>query len=145
MESSQTRKLIVAGVLLALAVALYVTLSLAEDDVPDAATAGTTWYCTACEKLFDLSAADAATAVETRVLAGQSEDEPEGIPTARGRGKQTFVKVAKCPTCSEWTGVETAACRGCQTVFGLRTAAGKTVACPKCRLDPVTGETAEGE
>ncbi len=143
MESSQVWKVIVAGGLLALAVVLYVNLSSPDDDIPESPESATTWYCTACEKMFDVSAADADEVVRTAVATGSADGESGAPPAARGRGRQAFVRQAKCPTCEAWTGVETAQCHECQTVFATQSADGKPAVCPQCRWDPATGEIAD--
>ena len=90
METGQNGKLIVAGGLLILAIVLYVTLSSPEDEMPGSPEAGTAWYCTACQKAFDVSAAEASDSIRTGVASGAGEDESEAAPTARGRGRRAF-------------------------------------------------------
>lgn len=142
---NSSKKLILAAVLGAVAITLFFVLNRDDSMEGEAAGEKSLWYCTACQKSFELNARQAQTDVrpELRESAGEGADNSE--PQARGRGDRVMFNIAKCPSCNEWKGEAARKCQDCGEIFVARTSKGQTSICPKCKWDPSTGQKAEGD
>lgn len=136
MTSKDKLKLGIAGLLLLVAVLIFLKLS-SRNPIPDAEEARTLWYCTACRSAFELTGDQAAVAIRQRAVgptAPPSEDEPQ----ARRPGR-TLVEVVTCPFCKELAGMPARRCPECGEVFAARAKDGEAAICPNCRWDPKQG------
>lgn len=129
---------------LALAIVLLVAAGLyfayggreAEDTGDDTKTE---WFCTSCNKPFELTAAQVA---ESMRLQERPTDSPvgPGEAQARGRGAVRTFNIAKCPFCNQWSGEAARKCPECGEIFLARTKEGTAALCPKCGWDQHTGK-----
>ncbi len=103
------------GILFLVAGVVYTVMSGAES-IPDTDDTKTAWYCTECDKGYELAASQLKGMVtnQPESQADDGEDE-EGCGRARahGHGPGKMIRIAKCPDCSGWTGVAAAKCESC--------------------------------
>lgn len=142
-SEGSTKKVILAAALLVTAGVIYFVMNGSDDGAAALAGDKSLWFCTSCQKSFELTPAQAQTDVhaELRSTGDASTDEPQ----ARGRGDRVMFNVAKCPSCGQWKGEAARKCPDCGEVFIARTSKGETAICPKCKWDPSTGRKAEGD
>lgn len=103
-------KVIIAGVAIVAALAIFIFVGKGEEGVPDTEDTRTQWICLACQKPFTLTAA-----------------EFEKASSSSGKGY-----LVKCPECSELKGVRAAQCASCQNMFAMTDAEGQDTPCAKC-------------
>ncbi|MCG8407354.1 MAG: hypothetical protein MI923_19320 [Phycisphaerales bacterium] len=142
MESRSKLKLGLAGLLMAVAVGLSLHHFFSGESVPDIEETKTVWYCTDCDKSFELSGRQSSTMVSKQPAENRESD--AGQPTPHRAGGR-FVELARCPGCNEQSGVRARRCHDCETCFRARTEAGAITVCPKCRWNPVTDKKADEE
>lgn len=113
-------KIIIAGVALVAAIAVFFIVGKGEEAVPDTDDTRTQWTCLACQKPFTLTAA-------------------EFDDASRKSGKGYLVK---CPSCGEMKGVRAAQCGSCQQMFAMTDADGQDTPCPRCHTATVNARLA---
>ncbi len=110
-------------------------------EVPEDLNAKSYWYCTECKIGFELDNKNSPldTFKEVKLeSAGGDPDKP------RRRGTPTTERVAKCPTCTQYTGHAGMVCGSCGAAFQRIKPDGTVLICPECKWDPLTGHEAEG-
>mgnify|MGYP001202157704 CR=1 FL=1 len=146
MNNDRSRtKLLLAVLLLAVAGGVFIYMNQEDDGMGEAAGETSDWYCTACQKPFQLTTAELSEKMRPEMRDASGDGGGTEEPQARGRGDRMLVNVAKCPVCNEWKGEAARKCPECGELFRSRNSKGETAICPKCQWDPSTGHKARGE